>query len=178
MLAFNLLCVSFSMMVAVCAYRDRFINVKCVKLLNAWKLVGKFDALQPALKSCIKSIAKCSGVRKVSENDYKLIFDVYGYEVTQEWQGDYIFDFTNGTKHPKSPLSVATYVLYATYRNASCPMGNKIFGNKCRFEPISASYTGNDSPCQGHPAYMNVTYDPVTQYCYAATKEQIIQSWT
>uniref|UniRef100_A0AC34FI38 Uncharacterized protein n=1 Tax=Panagrolaimus sp. ES5 TaxID=591445 RepID=A0AC34FI38_9BILA len=169
MLFANIICVSV-LFLANAAAKHRFIKLGCVKLYGK-TYVTSLKTLLDAQKQCVKWDF-CDGVRKMADNKFWFITNVRGFEVTG-WNDDYILDYTNNTRFPRAPDNVDTYILFATYRNQTCPDDFEIVGDKCR-------YALNEKTCKQFAYFMEPSYQPAPETglgCNILKMEDIIKKW-
>uniref|UniRef100_A0A914PJE2 Uncharacterized protein n=1 Tax=Panagrolaimus davidi TaxID=227884 RepID=A0A914PJE2_9BILA len=121
------------------------------------------------IRSTKKSQARI-GFKKTSENVYRLLYALTGYEFNEPSKDYYLWDLSGGKTFPNQPTPFEQAILFAIYKFGECPTPFDVDGTLCRGR---SSITREI--CYSYPSYMAPQWDGTN--CYVLQKQTIINSW-
>uniref|UniRef100_A0A914QK66 Uncharacterized protein n=1 Tax=Panagrolaimus davidi TaxID=227884 RepID=A0A914QK66_9BILA len=118
---------------------NRFIPMWCVDL-HALPNGPTFDSTKDVMQACVEGNT-CIGFKKISDNEYRLLYALTGYTFNETSRDYYLWDKTGGKTFPNQPNELDALILFAIYPLIECPASFGIDGSLCRgLSSISVNY--------------------------------------
>uniref|UniRef100_A0A914QXM6 Uncharacterized protein n=1 Tax=Panagrolaimus davidi TaxID=227884 RepID=A0A914QXM6_9BILA len=131
-----------------------------------------YPALEDALDICAQSTT-CIGVNGTIETGFGLLINFRNIKLNGPSFDYYLADRSSGQFLPNAPSDLDIKIFFAIYPINSCPSQMVSNGTIC---VGNAKIT--QAMCADYPDYLHATFNLATNKCEAATKEQIIATWS
>uniref|UniRef100_A0A914Q523 Uncharacterized protein n=1 Tax=Panagrolaimus davidi TaxID=227884 RepID=A0A914Q523_9BILA len=147
---------------------NRFIPMWCVDL-HATPKGSTYGSTKDVMQACVEA-GTCIGFKKISGNEYRLLYGLTNYAFNETSRDYYLWDKTGGKTFPNQPNELDALILFAIYPLGECPVPFYVDGSLCRgFSEISREI------CYSYPTYMAPQHDGTN--CYVLQKQTVINSW-